>query len=253
MPSRYSSDHSRRDAADLARNLGIEFREISIEPMFAAYLDQLAPAFTGREPDVTEENLQARVRGGLLMALSNKFGKLLLSTGNKSEIATGYCTLYGDTNGGLAVISDVPKTLVYKIAREINADGPVIPESTLTKPPSAELRPGQVDQDSLPPYDVLDAILAAHIEDGLDSSALLQKGIKGGHVVVGGLNLGGSIDPVHNAVNVVELAVEKGASNIVIPISARRQLNDLPDDLAIKINIQYYTDVREVLLKVLET
>jgi NAD+ synthetase len=178
MPSRYSSDHSRRDAADLARNLGIEFREISIEPMFAAYLEQLAPAFTGREPDVTEENLQARVRGGLLMALSNKFGKLLLSTGNKSEIATGYCTLYGDTNGGLAVISDVPKTLVYRIAREINADEPVIPESTLTKPPSAELRPGQVDQDSLPPYDVLDAILAAHVEDGLDSNALLAKGFE---------------------------------------------------------------------------
>jgi NAD+ synthase (glutamine-hydrolysing) len=182
MPSRYSSDHSRRDAADLAGNLGTEFREISIEPMFAAYLEQLAPAFAGREPDVTEENLQARVRGGLLMALSNKFGKLLLSTGNKSEIATGYCTLYGDTNGGLAVISDVPKTLVYKIAREINADGPVIPESTLTKPPSAELRPGQVDQDSLPPYDVLDAILAAHVEDGLDSNALLEKGFERGVV-----------------------------------------------------------------------
>ena len=182
MPSRYSSDHSRRDAADLAGNLGTEFREISIEPMFAAYLEQLAPAFAGREPDVTEENLQARVRGGLLMALSNKFGKLLLSTGNKSEIATGYCTLYGDTNGGLAVISDVPKTLVYKIAREINADGPVIPESTLTKPPSAELRPGQVDQDSLPPYDVLDAILAAHVEDGLDSDALLEKGFERGVV-----------------------------------------------------------------------
>jgi NAD+ synthase (glutamine-hydrolysing) len=178
MPSRYSSDHSRRDAADLARNLGIEFREISIEPMFAAYLEQLAPAFVDREPDVTEENLQARVRGGLLMALSNKFGKLLLSTGNKSEIATGYCTLYGDTNGGLAVISDVPKTLVYKIAREINADGSAIPESTLTKPPSAELRPGQVDQDSLPSYDVLDAILAAHVEDGLDSNALLEKGFE---------------------------------------------------------------------------
>ena len=142
MPSRYSSDHSRRDAAELANNLGIEFREIAIEPMFAAYLESLAPAFAGREPDVTEENLQARIRGGLLMALSNKFGKLLLSTGNKSEIATGYCTLYGDTNGGLAVISDVPKTLVYTIAREINAERAVIPESTLTKPPSAELRPG---------------------------------------------------------------------------------------------------------------
>jgi NAD+ synthetase len=176
MPSRYSSDHSRRDAADLAKNLGIAFREIAIEPMFAAYLDALAPAFAGRAPDVTEENLQARIRGGLLMALSNKFGKLLLSTGNKSEIATGYCTLYGDTNGGLAVISDVPKTWVYKIAREINAEKPTIPESTLTKPPSAELRPDQVDQDSLPPYDVLDAILAAHVEDGLDTQALVDKG-----------------------------------------------------------------------------
>ena len=178
MPSRYSSDHSRRDAALLAKNLGIEFREIAIEPMFAAYLDALAPAFAGREPDVTEENLQARIRGGLLMALSNKFGKLLLSTGNKSEIATGYCTLYGDTNGGLAVISDVPKTWVYKIAREINAERPVIPESTLTKPPSAELRPDQVDQDSLPPYDVLDAILAAHVEDGLDTQALVAAGFE---------------------------------------------------------------------------
>lgn len=176
MPSRYSSDHSRKDAADLARALGIQFREISIEPMFAAYLASLAPAFEGRKPDVTEENLQARIRGGLLMALSNKLGKLLLSTGNKSEIATGYCTLYGDTNGGLAVISDVPKTLVYRIANEINADRPVIPQSTLTKPPSAELRPDQKDQDSLPPYDVLDAILEAHIERGLDSEALHAEG-----------------------------------------------------------------------------
>jgi NAD+ synthase (glutamine-hydrolysing) len=178
MPSRYSSDHSRRDAADLAKNLGIAFREISIEPMFAAYLESLAPAFAGCEPDVTEENLQARIRGGLLMALSNKFGKLLLSTGNKSEIATGYCTLYGDTNGGLAVISDVPKTWVYKIAKEINTERPVIPESTLTKPPSAELRPDQVDQDSLPPYEVLDAILAAHVEDGLDTQALVAAGFE---------------------------------------------------------------------------
>ena len=178
MPSRYSSQHSRSDAAELAKNLGIEFREIAIEPMFAAYLESLAPAFAGRPADVTEENLQARIRGGLLMALSNKFGKLLLSTGNKSEIATGYCTLYGDTNGGLAVISDVPKTWVYKIAREINADGVAIPESTLTKPPSAELRPNQVDQDSLPPYEVLDAILAAHVEEGLDTQALVAAGFE---------------------------------------------------------------------------
>jgi NAD+ synthase (glutamine-hydrolysing) len=176
MPSRYSSQHSRTDAARLAANLGIEFREIPIEPMFSAYLGALAPAFAGRQPDVTEENLQARIRGGLLMALSNKFGKLLLSTGNKSEIATGYCTLYGDTNGGLAVISDVPKTWVYKLARQINAESEVIPSSTLGKPPSAELRPNQVDQDSLPPYDVLDAILQAHVEEGLDSEALVGKG-----------------------------------------------------------------------------
>jgi NAD+ synthase/NAD+ synthase (glutamine-hydrolysing) len=176
MPSRYSSDHSRRDAADLAKNLGIEFTEIFIEPMFAAYLEALAPAFAGRDPDVTEENLQARVRGALLMALSNKFGKLLLSTGNKSEIATGYCTLYGDTNGGLAVISDAPKMLVYAMARAINAERPVIPESTLTKPPSAELRPGQVDQDSLPPYEILDEILHAHVEEGLDTQALVARG-----------------------------------------------------------------------------
>jgi NAD+ synthetase len=178
MPSRYSSPHSRADAAELARNLGIEFREIAIEPMFAAYLDALAPAFANRPPDVTEENLQARIRGGLLMALSNKLGKLLLSTGNKSEIATGYCTLYGDTNGGLAVISDVPKTWVYRIAQEINADGRLIPESTLTKPPSAELRPDQVDQDSLPPYDVLDAILQEHVEEGRDTEALVARGFE---------------------------------------------------------------------------
>jgi NAD+ synthetase len=179
MPSRYSSEHARADAAALAAALGIGFREISIEPMFAAYLQALAPAFEGRSPDVTEENLQARIRGGVLMALSNKLGSLLLSTGNKSEIATGYCTLYGDTNGGLAVISDVPKTLVYKIAREINADRPVIPQSTLSKPPSAELRPDQKDQDSLPPYDVLDAILEAHVERGLDSDALRAEGFDG--------------------------------------------------------------------------
>jgi NAD+ synthetase len=176
MPSRFSSDHSRTDAAALAAALGISFRTISIEPMFAAYLEALAPAFAGRPADVTEENLQARIRGGILMALSNKLGSLLLSTGNKSEIATGYCTLYGDTCGGLAVLSDVPKTLVYKIAGEINGERPVVPQSTLSKPPSAELRPDQKDQDSLPPYDVLDAILEAHVERGLDSEALHKEG-----------------------------------------------------------------------------
>jgi NAD+ synthase (glutamine-hydrolysing) len=177
MPSRYSSPGSLTDAAALAQNLGLRFHELPIEKVHAAYLDTLAPVFAGRAADVTEENLQARVRGGLLMALSNKFGSLLLTTGNKSELATGYCTLYGDMCGGLAVISDVPKTLVYELARAVNQDGPgVIPESTLTKPPSAELRPDQTDQDSLPPYDLLDAILHAHLEEGLDRDALVGRG-----------------------------------------------------------------------------
>jgi NAD+ synthetase len=122
------------------------------------------------------QNIQARIRGTILMALSNRNGRLLLTTGNKSELATGYCTLYGDMAGGLAVISDVPKTLVYRLAREINADRPLIPEPTLTKPPSAELRPNQTDQDSLPPYDLLDAILDAHLEQGLDQAALVGAG-----------------------------------------------------------------------------
>ena len=176
MPSRYSSEHSRNDAAALARNLGINHRELSIEGVFGAYLETLAPVFAGRPPDATEENLQARVRGALLMSLSNKFSHLLLTTGNKSELATGYCTLYGDMCGGLAVISDVPKTLVYKLAHELNAAGEVIPLSTITKPPSAELRPDQTDQDTLPPYDLLDAILEAHVEQGLDAAGLIAAG-----------------------------------------------------------------------------
>jgi NAD+ synthase (glutamine-hydrolysing) len=178
MPSRYSSQGSRSDAAALAHNLGIGLREIPIEQVFSAYLETLAPAFAGRAPDVAEENLQARVRGGLLMALSNKFASLLLTTGNKSELATGYCTLYGDMAGGLAVISDVPKTMVYRLAHAVNAEAgrEVIPRSTLDKPPSAELRPDQKDQDSLPPYEVLDPILEAHLEDGLDREALYERG-----------------------------------------------------------------------------
>jgi NAD+ synthase (glutamine-hydrolysing) len=187
LPSRYSSPGSHADAERLARNLGIEFTTIPIEPMFASYLDTLAPALAAFAPaqspsyaaaaaDLTEQNLQARVRGATLMALSNRQDRLLLTTGNKSEVATGYCTLYGDMAGGLAVISDVPKTLVYRLARAINADGEVIPASTLTKPPSAELRPNQTDQDTLPPYDVLDAILEAHLVGGLDREALVAAG-----------------------------------------------------------------------------
>ena len=189
MPSRYSSPGSVTDARALASALGIDFEIISIEPMFAAYLTALEPVFHRVGPPhppgaegLASENLQARVRGALLMALSNRQGRLLLSTGNKSELATGYCTLYGDLAGGLAVISDVPKTLVYRLARTINAAHPVIPESTLTKPPSAELRPNQTDQDSLPPYDVLDAILDAHLESGLDAEALVIAGFPTGVV-----------------------------------------------------------------------
>jgi NAD+ synthase (glutamine-hydrolysing) len=185
MPSRFSSEGSRRDAEALARALGMPFETISIEPMFEAYLRTLAgPLETfaaGADPDaaqLTSENLQARVRGGILMALSNRQGRLLLTTGNKSEVATGYCTLYGDMAGGLAVIGDVPKTLVYRLARAVNAEAgaAVIPESTLTKAPSAELRPNQTDQDSLPPYDVLDAILEAHLVEGEDTAALVAAG-----------------------------------------------------------------------------
>ncbi len=187
MPSRYSSPGSLADAEALAKNLGIDFTVVSIEPMFAAYLETLAPALerfaapstpqaAEAAADLTAQNLQARVRGAILMALSNRQDRLLLSTGNKSEIATGYCTLYGDMAGGLAVISDVPKTLVYRLARAVNGERSVIPEATLTKPPSAELRPNQTDQDSLPPYDVLDAILDAHLVRGLDLPALVAQG-----------------------------------------------------------------------------
>jgi NAD+ synthetase len=181
MPSRYSSPGSVDDARALASALGIEFELVSIEPMYAAYLAALqAPLSQGEDSpeaaDLTNQNLQARVRGAILMAFSNRQGRLLLTTGNKSEVATGYCTLYGDMAGGLAVISDVPKTMVYRLARAVNAQRPLIPESTLTKPPSAELRPDQTDQDSLPPYDVLDAILEAHLERGLDSDALVAAG-----------------------------------------------------------------------------
>jgi NAD+ synthase (glutamine-hydrolysing) len=171
MPSRYSSKGSLEDAAALASNLGIDFRVIPIEPVFKSYLEALEPAFRGTSQDVTEENLQARVRGAYLMALSNKFGWLVLTTGNKSEMAVGYSTLYGDMCGGLAVIADVPKTLVYRIARTY----PEIPPASLTKPPSAELRPGQTDQDSLPPYDVLDPILKAYIEDLMEPADIAAR------------------------------------------------------------------------------
>jgi NAD+ synthase (glutamine-hydrolysing) len=163
MPSQYSSEGSRTDARVLAANLGIRFDEIPIEEQFNAVKHRLADVFEGRAEDVTEENIQARIRGVTLMAMSNKFGSLLLTTGNKSELAVGYCTLYGDMCGGLAVISDVPKTLVYRVSEWVNRNKEIIPEATITKPPSAELRPDQKDQDSLPDYDVLDAILDQYV------------------------------------------------------------------------------------------
>jgi len=182
LPSEISSQHSRDDAQRLAKNLGIRLETIGIADVVAACEGALAPVFSGRPRDVTEENIQARVRGVLMMAMSNKFGSLLLTTGNKSEMAVGYCTLYGDMCGGLAVISDVYKTQVYALANWINADAkragrtPPIPQSSIDKLPSAELRPNQTDQDSLPPYDVLDAVLKGYVEEGLSRRDLVAQG-----------------------------------------------------------------------------
>jgi NAD+ synthase (glutamine-hydrolysing) len=178
MPSRFSSEHSKTDASALAENLGIDYRVIAIEPAHGAFLDMLAPSFTGREPELTEENLQSRIRGVTLMALSNKLGWMVLTTGNKSEMAVGYSTLYGDTAGGFAVIKDVPKTMVYELCRLVNerAGRAVIPESVLSKPPSAELRPDQRDDQSLPPYEVLDPVLQAYVEDDYTATELVEAG-----------------------------------------------------------------------------
>ena len=185
MPSRYTADISWLDARDMAERLGVRYDEIPIGPMFDAFRDSLAAQFAGMPEDTTEENLQARIRGTLLMALSNKTGSIVLTTGNKSEMATGYCTLYGDMAGGFAVIKDVAKTRVYRLAEWKNrqpsrrADGsigPVIPERIITRPPSAELRPDQTDQDSLPPYEVLDAILARYMEDDQSVDEIVAAG-----------------------------------------------------------------------------
>jgi NAD+ synthase/NAD+ synthase (glutamine-hydrolysing) len=173
LPSQYSSAGSLDDAQALAENLGIQYDVIPIETGFETAKQSLAPVFGDLPEDVTEENMQARLRGLLLMAMSNKFGSLVLTTGNKSELAVGYCTLYGDMCGGLAVISDVPKTMVYRLARWINRDGDVIPASTIEKPPSAELRPDQKDEDSLPPYDVLDAILERYVVAGQSAEEII--------------------------------------------------------------------------------
>jgi NAD+ synthase (glutamine-hydrolysing) len=183
MPSQFSSEHSVTDAIQLSKNLGIRHEIIPIKKIFDVYREELRPIFKDLPEDITEENLQARIRGNLLMALSNKYGMLLVSTGNKSELAVGYTTLYGDSCGGLAVISDVPKTMVYKLAAEMNREKEVIPENSIHKPPSAELRPGQKDTDSLPPYEVLDPILAAYIEDNLSLDEIVEKTGKSSELV----------------------------------------------------------------------
>src|SRR6202012_585598 len=176
LPSQFSSQHSLDDARVLAERLGVQYDVVPIKQAFDTMKEQLQPGFAGKAEDTTEENLQARLRGVILMALSNKFGSLLLTTGNKSEIAVGYCTLYGDMAGGLAVISDVPKTMIYRVAKWINRERELIPDSSITKPPSAELRPDQTDQDSLPPYEVLDAILDLYVVQAKSMSDIIAAG-----------------------------------------------------------------------------
>jgi len=177
MPSPFSSKSSLVDAKKLAANLGIQFSVVEISSIYDSYLKSLERELKGKHPDLTEENIQARIRGNILMAFSNKFAYLLLSTGNKSEMAVGYCTLYGDMSGGLSVLSDVPKTMVYELAAYINRNSEIIPCEIITKPPSAELKPGQVDQDELPPYDVLDKILYYYIEEGYAPKQLIDLGL----------------------------------------------------------------------------
>jgi NAD+ synthetase len=178
MPTQFSSRGSIEDALALARNLGIKCLEIPITTPFAVFKEQFAEIFRGLPEDTTEENMQPRLRAMTLMALSNKFGHLLLTTGNKSELAVGYCTIYGDMAGGLAVISDVPKTMVYDLARWINREREIIPRSTIDKPPSAELKPNQTDQDTLPPYDVLDEILRLYVEENLSARDIIAHGFE---------------------------------------------------------------------------
>jgi NAD+ synthetase len=176
MPSPFSSSHSVEDALQLAQNLGMPCLKIPIAESFEVFKAQMRPAFGDRPEDATEENMQARLRGLTLMSLSNKFGQLLLTTGNKSELAVGYCTLYGDMCGGLAAISDVPKTMVYDLARHLNASRELIPLRTIEKVPSAELRPNQTDQDTLPPYEILDAILRLYVEENLGVAEIAARG-----------------------------------------------------------------------------
>ena len=178
MPSPYTADISLDDSRDMVKRLGIQYDEISIQDCMRAFDSSLAPLFKGLAADTTEENLQARIRGTMLMAISNKTGRIVLTTGNKSEMATGYCTLYGDMAGGFAVIKDIFKTLVYQLCEYRNSLSEVIPTRIITRPPSAELRPDQVDQDSLPPYDVLDAILARYMEKDESVENIIASGFQ---------------------------------------------------------------------------
>jgi NAD+ synthase (glutamine-hydrolysing) len=201
MPSPFSSEGTRRDARTIAQNLGTGFVEIPIEDAMRAYDAMLADAFAGREPDIAEENVQARIRGNVVMALSNKFGWLVLTTGNKSEMSVGYSTLYGDSAGGFAVIKDCPKLLVYRLVAERarREDPSPVPETIITRPPSAELRPDQRDEDSLPPYDVLDAILEGYVEDDLGREQLVARGLPA--------------DDVDRVIRLVDLAEYKRRQN----------------------------------------
>ena len=178
MPSKYSAQESTDYARALAKNLGIDFKIIPIDPIYQAYIDSLKdPLQFTDQVDITLENVQARIRGNILMAQSNKFGHLVLSTGNKSELAVGYSTLYGDMSGGLAVISDVPKTLVYEVAKYINRDREIIPQWIIDRPPSAELHPDQKDQDTLPPYPMLDRIIHYYIDQNLSVAEIIAEGL----------------------------------------------------------------------------
>jgi NAD+ synthase/NAD+ synthase (glutamine-hydrolysing) len=176
MPSQYTSKENFEDTQELAQNLGVELAHVPVTGIFEKFLGELSPVFKDVATEITGQNIQARIRGTLLMAFSNKLGCLLLSTGNKSELAVGYCTLYGDMSGGLAVISDVPKMMVYELARLINKDREVIPARILQKPPSAELKPDQLDQDDLPPYDILDGILREYIEENKEPEEIIAMG-----------------------------------------------------------------------------
>ena len=183
LPSPYNAAISLEDAREMAGILGVRYDEIPIEPVFSAFLESLAPEFRDLAPDAAEENIQARIRGTLLMALSNKFGSIVLTTGNKSEMAVGYATLYGDMAGGFAVLKDIPKTLVYRLCHYRNSLGRVIPERIITRAPSAELRPDQTDQDSLPPYEVLDGILEAYVERDMSPADIVAAGFPADAVV----------------------------------------------------------------------